>query len=87
MGWSTAPKQMRPGGVLKLPFLHHHAKIPAQGGYLYTTRYNSCHVQRSMEDCHAQAAPKISAPFLEPDVSASYFLNSLTPLLAGRRCL
>lgn len=63
MGWSTAPKQMRPGGVLKLPFLHHHAKIPAQGGYLYTTRYNSCHVQKSMEDCHAQAAPQNLCPF------------------------
>ena len=34
-----------------LEVLHSHAKISAQGGDLCSTQHNSCHVQRTMEDC------------------------------------
>ena len=78
-----APKQMRPGGVLKLPLLHHLAKIPAQGGYLYTTRHNSCCVQRSMEDCHAQAAPQNLCPFPSLTCLSPIFWIPLLPSLQG----
>ena len=55
--------QMKPGGVQELPLLHHHAKIFAQRGDLYSACTIGAVCKGVWKTAHARAAPGNLHPF------------------------